>query len=221
MPQHPIRIDRLDRGSVFLIISEGQPADEYTVPVGFGHHVEGDTRWTVTIHSNRGHSAPHMRTYDTPGPVRSATPDEARDTYPSPVPLSKLIVRGEYFRSWQDVVEFAARCIDGHAADLVQPDPNDVVRWARQAEHDTVIRFDGLAVASEAIRRGQETPPGNASAFRDLERQLGLSKAQTATLCGVHVDTVAKWRSGARGVPNYAVKLLQAEADRRAQESRP
>jgi hypothetical protein len=133
MAQHPTRIDRLDRGSVFLIVTEGQPADECTVPVGFGHHVEGDSRWTVRIHTDRGHSAPHMRVYDTPGPER-----------------------GVYFRSWQDVVEFADRCISGHGPDLVQPHPGDVVRWARQAEHDTAIRYDGLAVASGMIRQRRE-----------------------------------------------------------------
>lgn len=60
-----------------------------------------------------------------------------------------------------------------------------------------------------------------AAEFRDLERHLGLSKSRTAALCGVHVDTVAKWRSGARGVPNYAIKLLTLEAERRATEARP
>lgn len=155
MARYPTRIDRLDRGDVFLIVAEGQPADEYTVPVGFGHHVEGSDRWTIRVHSNRGHSAPHMRTYDTPGPVRSATPDEAREAYPASVEFSRLIVRDERFQSWQAVVEYADRCIGGHGADLVAPDPGDVVRWARQAEHDTVIRYDALAVASEAIRRRQ------------------------------------------------------------------
>jgi hypothetical protein len=133
MAYHPVRIDRLDRGSVFLIVSEGQPADEYTVPVGFGHHVEGTSRWTIRIWTDRGNSAPHLRSYDTPGPER-----------------------GTYFRSWQDVVEYADRCIGGHGADLVQPSAGDIIRWARQAEHDTVIRYDALAVASEAIRKQRE-----------------------------------------------------------------
>lgn len=134
MAYHPIRIDRIRR-SVFLIISEGQPSDEYTVPVGFGHHSEGDTRWTIRIRVPR--VGGNMGFYDTPGPER-----------------------GEYFHSWQEVVEFADAAVGGHwhgrPFDLVQPSPNDIVRWARQPAHDTVIRYDGLAVASEAIRQQHE-----------------------------------------------------------------
>jgi hypothetical protein len=138
MAQHPIRLDRLDRGSVFLIVSEGQPADEYTVPVGFGHHIEGDTRWTVRLRAPA--AGGNMGFYDAPGPER-----------------------GRYFRSWQDVAEFAEAAVGGHwhgaPVDLVPPIPIDVVAWARQAEHDTAIRYDGLAEASETIRRQREQQP--------------------------------------------------------------
>jgi DNA-binding transcriptional regulator YiaG len=63
-----------------------------------------------------------------------------------------------------------------------------------------------------------------AAEFRDLERRLDLSKRQTALLCGVTPDAVARWRRGQTAVPFYAARLLTLEAERRAQtaqETRP
>lgn len=51
--------------------------------------------------------------------------------------------------------------------------------------------------------------------FLALERLAGLSKARSAALCGRTPDAVAKWRSGARAVPAYAIMLLRAEVARR------
>jgi DNA-binding transcriptional regulator YiaG len=51
--------------------------------------------------------------------------------------------------------------------------------------------------------------------FRALQAGLGLTVARTAALCGVTPDAVARWRSGNRKVPVYAVRLLEAERERR------
>lgn len=58
----------------------------------------------------------------------------------------------------------------------------------------------------------------NTTAFRELQANLGLSKSQVAALIGIHLDTVAKWRSGKRPVPAYALTILKHETERRARQ---
>lgn len=192
MARYPIRIDRLDRGSVFLIISEGQPSDEYTVPVGFGHHVEGSGRWTVRIRTANGH-------YDTPTPGEIG-PTPLTDTDDEDVMAAP---RREYFRSWEAVLAFADRCVGGQGADLVQPDAVDIVRWARLPFPETVAH---------------QSP--NSERVRSFRLTHGLTQKQLAEHLQTSIRNVEDWEAGKATPPTYLVNVALPAVGKRITNER-